>query len=141
MGIKKRTDSLLAHCMLRAALVREGGVEAFEAKVAESGQPSKWQALKIATKVTPLASRVAGFVVMWALAMQDEGRDTYSITEYQRYWHEGERQTYRLQREFRELWPEFETPNELALQMLQQIDRKASKREAMSLPMKLQVSA
>ena len=35
-----------------------------------------------------------------------------------RFWKETERNAYRLQREFRELWPEFETPNELAGRLL-----------------------
>ena len=68
----------------------------------------------LSLKVTPKASRVAAFIVLWALAMRDEGKDAYTITEYQRYYNESERQAYRDQAEFRELWPEFETPNELA---------------------------
>ena len=46
-------------------------------------------------KVTPKASRVAGFIVLWALAMKDEGKDAYTISEYQRYYNENERQAYR----------------------------------------------
>jgi hypothetical protein len=69
-------------------------------------------------KVTPKASRVAGFITLWATAMRIEERDSFSITEYQRYWNESERQAYRRQVEFRELWPEYETPNELANQIL-----------------------
>jgi hypothetical protein len=141
MVSKQRTDSLLAHCLLRAAIVEEGGLQAVEKKHALGEQLSKWQALKVATKVTPTASRVAGFIVLWAVAMQDDRRDSYSITEYQRYWKESERQAYRLQRDFRELWPEFDTPDELARQIIEHLDRRVSKRDAMSLPMKLQVSA
>jgi hypothetical protein len=50
---------------------------------------------------------------VWGIAMHDEGRDEFTITEYQRYWNESERQAYRRQVEFRELWREYETPNEL----------------------------
>jgi hypothetical protein len=78
---------------------------------------------------------------MWAVAMKMEKRDEFSITEYERYWNEGERQTYRLQKEFRELWPEYETPNELARQILRQIDAKASRRDVATLPMRLMVAA
>jgi hypothetical protein len=70
-----------------------------------------------------------------------EERDEYSITEYERYWNEGERQTYRVQKEFRELWPEFETPNELARELAQYIDKKMSKRDVTTLPMRLMVTA
>jgi hypothetical protein len=73
--------------------------------------------------------------------MRDEGVTEFSITEYQRYWHEPERQTYRLQREFRELWPEFETPNELARQIVKLIDDRVTARDAVSLPAHLMVTA
>jgi hypothetical protein len=79
-------------------------------------------------------------MVMWAAAMHDEGADAFSITEYQRYWNEGERQTYRLQHEFRELWPEFETPNEFARQIVSQLDANTSKREIAMLPARIQVN-
>ncbi len=92
-------------------------------------------------KVTPKASRVATFIVLWAVAMRAENLADFSITEYQRYWNEGERQAYRLQREFRELWPEFETPNELARQIVKYLEGKTSKREVASLPSRLQVTA
>jgi hypothetical protein len=95
----------------------------------------------LGVKVTPKASRVATFIVLWSVAMLEEARDDYSITEYQRYWNEGERQAYRLQKEFRELWPEFETPNELAREVVKLLHRRISKRDAASLPLKLQVTA
>ena len=96
----------------------------------------------MAVKASPKASRVAGFVVLWAAAMRDEGVEEFSITEYQRYWREGERQAYRLQKEFRELWPEFDTPNELARQIVRHLNaRKATKREVAALPTTVQVTA
>ena len=70
--------------------------------------------------------------------MMDEGRDEYTITEYQRYWNESERQAYRLQAEFRELWPEFETPNEFARQIA---GTSMSKRRREMLPTRLMVTA
>ena len=60
--------------------------------------------------------------------------------EYQRYWNENERRAYRLQKEFRELWPEFETPNELARMLMSQIGATKPAEVAM-LPGKLQVTA
>ena len=134
----KRKDLLLAHCVARAVVADLGGLKEAEARF-EAGnlKVNAWMGVK----ATPKASRVAGFIILWAAAMRAEGRDSYSITEYQRYWKENERQAYRLQREFRELWPEFETPNELARQLVKQLDAKVNKREAASLPLKLQVSA
>jgi len=135
-------DSVFAHCVARGVIAEQGGVEAATAKYGPRAERlSKWSALKAVAKVTPKASRVATFIVLWALAMRDEKADAFSITEYQRYWNEGERQAYRAQREFRELWPEWETPNELARQIVEHVDARLSKKEAASLPLKLQVVA
>jgi hypothetical protein len=135
-------DSLLAHCMVRAIVADEGGGDAATAKYGAGAPPiSKWAGVKVVAKVTPKASRVAGFIVMWAVAMMLEERDEYSITEYERYWKEGERQTYRAQKEFRELWPEYETPNELARELVKHLDKKINKRDVATLPMRLMVTA
>jgi hypothetical protein len=131
-------DSILGHCLARATIASVGGwdaaVEQFEAGELKV---NAW----LGVKVTPKASRVATFIVLWSVAMLEEDRDEYSITEYQRYWNESERHAYRVQNEFRELWPEFETPNELASQIVKQVDRRTAKRDAAKLPMVLQVEA
>jgi hypothetical protein len=138
-----KKDSIIAHCLMRAIIEEQGGIEAAVEKYGPKAERlSKWSAIKTAAKVTPKATRVAGFIVMWAVAMRDEGKDEFSITEYQRWWNEGERQTYRLQGEFRELWPELETPNDLARQIAKQVDEKlGSKRDVAALPLQLQMVA
>jgi hypothetical protein len=136
-----KKDSLLSHCLARAFVAEEGGEEAAAAKYGERAERlGKWTAVKAAVRLTPKASRVAAFVIMWAIAMREEGRDEFSITEYQRFWNEGERQAYRLQVEFRELWPEFDTPNELARQLVKHLDAKVAAKDAGSLATKLQVT-
>jgi hypothetical protein len=80
--------------------------------------------MKLVVKATPKASRVAAFIVLWAWAMREEGRDSFTITDFQRHWNEGERQAYRHQAEFRELWPEMETPDELARQIVPHLSDK-----------------
>jgi hypothetical protein len=136
-----RRDSLLAHCIARAIIHDQGGIEAaVDSYGPKAERLSKWAAVKAAAKVTPKAARVAAFIVMWAAAMMDEGAEEYSITEYERYWHEGERQTYRLQKEFRELWPEYETPSELARLIIGQVDEKLTKRDIAALPARLMVT-
>lgn len=140
---QRRLDSLLAHCIARGVIAEQGGIEqAVETYGVRAERLSKWAALRTAAKVTPKASRVAGFIVMWAVAMADDKVEAYSITEYQRYWNEGERQAYRLQSEFRELWTEFETPNELASQIVSSLkSQKMSKRQIATLPATLRVEA
>jgi len=129
---------LLAHCLVRAVIAAEGREKLEEQLAAGDLQVTAWTG----AKATPKASRVATFIVLWAKAMHDERLEEFSITEYQRYWRESERQAYRLQREFRELWPEFDTPNDLAPQIVSHLAaKKATKREIASLPMTLQVRA
>lgn len=131
-------DSLLMHCLVRVMMLADGDLDSVKARF-EAGElkPTAWGA----AKAMPKAMRVATFIVLWATAMRAEGKDGYSITEYQRYWDEGERAAYRVQKEFRELWPEFETPNQFAQQIVKQMDTKATKKEIASLTMKLQVDA
>jgi hypothetical protein len=137
----RRKESLLAHCIARAVIHEQGGIDAaVETYGPQAERLSKWAAVKAAARVTPKASRVAAFIVMWAAAMMDGDADALSISEYERYWHEGERQTYRLQNEFRELWPEYETPNELARLVIRHVDDKLSKRDIATLPARLMVT-
>ena len=128
VGRKRKQDTLLAHCIARALIDDAGGLEAAKEKYGEDAETlaaqNKWRQVRLLLKVTPKASRVAGFVILWALAMKAEGRDAYTISEYQRYYNENERKAYRDQAEFRELWIEFETPNELATQILPQLKGK-----------------
>jgi hypothetical protein len=46
-----------------------------------------------------------------------------------------------LQAESRDLWPEFETPNELAKQVVKHLDASLSRREIATLPTRLTVIA
>lgn len=139
---RKALDTILGHCIARAVMRDEGGLDAAVARYGPNAE--RWSTLsklRAVTKATPKASRVASFIVLWAVGMAEEGKDEYSITEYQRYWNESERQAYRVQVEFRELWPEFETPNELAQQIVKHVNRRLAKRDAAKLPMTLQVVA
>lgn len=112
-----------AHCLVRALAHNEGGPEALLQKFGNDvPDTSKWAAVRAAAKATPLASRVAGFIVQWAIAMRIDAKDGYSITEYQRFWSENERKAYRLQAEFASCGPEFDTPNELAAQIVKYVD-------------------
>jgi hypothetical protein len=136
-------NSIIAHCIARAVIHEQGGIEAATEKYGATAERlGKWEALKTAARVTPKAARVAGFIVFWAIGMRESEMDEFSITEYQRYWNENERQAYRLQKEFRELWPEYETPHELAKQIVKHLDdRKRSKGDVATLPAQLQVVA
>jgi hypothetical protein len=139
---KKRQDSLLAHCIARAIIADAGGESAAREKWGDDAEElraaSRWEQMRLTVKATPKASRVAAFIVLWASAMKEEKRDGYTITEYQRYYNEAERKAYRDQAEFRELWPEFETPDELARQVVPHLRGRVS---TTKLPSSVQVTA
>ena len=116
---RENKDSLIVHCLSRAVIAANGWEKSEKQAKEGTLKVNQW----IGARVAPKATRVALFIGSWAAAMRVEGRDEYTITEYMRYWNEGERRAYRLQEEFRELWPEFGengTPNELALQIVKQ---------------------
>ena len=122
---KPTKDALIVHCLGRAYLAANGWEESEEQAKAGEFKVNQWKAARVA----PKATRVALFITSWAAAMRAEGRDDYTITEYARFWRETERQAYRLQEEFRELWPEFKdtNPTQLALQIVNQGELTLSK--------------
>lgn len=134
----KAMDTVFGHCVARA-LLHEAGIEPGKGLYGEG--VSKWEAMRATMRVTPKAMRVATFIVFWAVGMSEEGKDAYSITEYQRRWNENERQAYRVQNEFRELWPGMDTPDDLARHLVRQLEARISKKEAARLPLTLQVEA
>ena len=142
MSKRRKQDTLLAHCLARAVIDEAGGLDAAKERYGDDASTlaaqSKWRQVRLLMKVTPKASRVAGFIILWALAMKAEGKDAYTISEYQRYYNENERKAYRDQAEFRDLWVEFETPNELAGQILPQL---RGKLDATKLPSTVTVVA
>jgi len=134
----KAMDTILGHCVARAILV-EAGIE--PGKGVYGHGVSKWEAMRATVRVTPKAMRVATFIVFWAVGMRELGRDSYSLTEYQQRWNESERTAFRLQSEFRDLWREYDTPDELARQIVGHLDARVSAREAAKLPMKVELLA
>ena len=103
-----KKDTILGHCIARAVIADAGGEEAAAALHA-----TKWQAFKLAAKVTPRASRVASFVAMWGLAMYDLGRDELTVDEYAEWANEPRATAFRRAAEYRELWGGVDV-NELA---------------------------
>lgn len=57
--------------------------------------------------------RVATFICQWTMAQQSLGR-VPMVREYSRWWREPERTTYKYLSEFREIFPELETPAPIA---------------------------
>jgi hypothetical protein len=90
-----------------------------------------------AVKATPMASRVAAFVALWATALLDLDTDTLGPEAYARWAAESPRTVYRRLADFRELWPEYELPNELARLLADEAKRRGSRRADPSLALAL----
>jgi hypothetical protein len=111
-----KTDTILAHCIARAVIADAGGEETAKAKYgdeAEGLKQSKWQAFRVAAKLTPRASRVAAFISLWGLALDDLDRDELTVDEYADWANEARATAFRRAADYRELWPEVDI-NELA---------------------------
>lgn len=134
-GVRKpQREALIVHCLARAVIARNGWEKSEQEAKAGRLRLNQW----VGARVAPKATRVALFITSWAAAMGAEGRDEFTITEYARFWNEVEREAYRYQREFRELWPEYETPNELARKVLE-ADGAGLKRETRPAPLPVTV--
>lgn len=134
-GVRKpQREALIVHCLARAVIARNGWEKSEQEAKAGRLRLNQW----VGARVAPKATRVALFITSWAAAMEAEGRDEFTITEYARFWNEVEREAYRYQREFRELWPEYETPNELARKVLQ-ADGAGLKKETRPAPLPVTV--
>lgn len=125
MAVKEqRIDSLLGHCMARA-MIANG--------VREPGQATPWAAMK----ATPKASRVAAFIALWAQALIDNDADEIGIEDFARWSGGSIRTAYRRQVDFRELWPEYETPNEIAYRVVVALVTRGSTRADASVAVAL----
>ena len=110
-----RTDTILAHCIARAVIAEAGGEEAAKDRYGEQAEvlrASKWQSFKVAAKVTPRASRVAAFISLWGLALDDLDRDELTVDEYAEWANESRATAFRRAAEYRELWEDVDV-NEL----------------------------
>ena len=113
-----KTDTILGHCLIRAAIADAGGAEAAKERYPAGavGGRHRWQALRVMAKVTPKASRVASFIALWGVALYDLDRDEISVNEYAEWAAQSRATAFRRAGEYRELWPDVEV-NELAGQV------------------------
>jgi hypothetical protein len=109
------TDTILAHCIARAVMADAAGEEAAKGRYGEQAEvlrASKWQSFKVAAKVTPRASRVAAFISLWGLALDDLDRDELTVDEYAEWANEPRATAFRRAAEYRALWGDVDV-NEL----------------------------
>lgn len=65
-------------------------------------------------------ARVAELIVEWAIAREELGRD-FTVSEFSRWWRHTDREqrtAWRRLREFRELFPEYDTPDVIAAEIV-----------------------
>ena len=123
-GMARRPDSLLAHFIARAAAVWI------------DGEPTPWGVVKI----TPRASRLAGFAILWAASMRELGVDELSPETYATLGYDSRATTYRRLHEYGELFPDLSI-DDLGRLILATVDRKTKLRDASKVTLRLPVAA
>lgn len=115
----RKRESLLAHCILNAARVLANEDVSSGRKKADQ-TPSAWDVIRVGVKAQHKGSRVAAFIVLWAVAVDELGEGT-SHAEVQRWMAVQSSATfYRKLAEFRELFPGEDDPERIALMLLRQ---------------------
>lgn len=66
--------------------------------------------------------RVAAFIAQWTMASQSMGRPLV-VADFVEWWREPQSTVYRHLAEFREYFPEFETPQLIADAAIARVDR------------------
>jgi|SRR5581483_1416846 len=99
-----KTDSLLGHCVVRAI-------------VASGEKPTKW----VGFKVAPRAGRLAGWIAMYALALDDLGPEA-SHAAIARWMVDSPATFYRWLAYFRELFHEYDDPAPVAYALLDAVE-------------------
>jgi hypothetical protein len=115
----KAEETLLGHCIARAYVERVGP------EAAADNATSRWKTTHAMVRATPKATRVASFIVLWADALHRAEGDSIGIEEFVDAGYASRSTVYRRQAEFRELWPEHETPNGLARLLLDALDARS----------------
>ncbi len=113
-------NSLLAHCVARsAAAVARADVDS--GRRLATSNASRWDVFRAAGIATMQATRVASFVVAWALAVDTLGADA-THAAIQRELCDSRATFYRKLAEFRELWGDtYDDPTPLAVALLEQV--------------------
>ncbi len=123
--MKTRTDTLLAQCILRAARAH------VDEDIAAGRDPNvaanRRELLRTSWKSTRIGSNAATLTIEWALALDDLNVDALGIEAFGEYSTDSIRTVYRRLVDFRRCWPEYDTPNDLALLVLAESRRRASR--------------
>lgn len=135
----RHSETVLGHCLARA-LLAVAADDVSRGRDAHRAATLREKMLAL-VKATPKASRVAGFIVLWAATLHDGDVETLGIEEFVAQKYASRTSVYRWQREFRLLWPEHETPNALALLVLDAMRRSSDQKLTPLLRIAVRVAA
>ena len=116
-----KQDTLLGQCILRAAaaIVNEDVAGGRDPNV----PPSRRDKGRVMWKATHLGANVTAFVVEWAMALDELDVDELGLERFAGWSSLSRRTAYRRLDDFRRVWPEHDTPNELARLVLAEARR------------------
>lgn len=117
-----KRDSLIAVCAVRAVHAHANDVVA--AGRDPNALPSKGEKMRALWESTTVGSKVAGFILLWAIALDELDTDELGVEAMAEWSNEGRTTVYRRLTQFRRLFPEYDTPNELARDLVEQARRR-----------------
>jgi hypothetical protein len=105
-----------------AFVLHRAGLAYATAAVAGGRDPEKRASVKelwrATIKSTATATRVTALIVMWATALRDKDRESLGIEEYVEWSTDSRTASHRYLAEFRRVFPEWNDPNVIALDVL-----------------------
>ena len=132
-------DSVLAHCIDAAIIHEQGGIEAAVEKYGAEGRAAL-EVVGVEGGGEGNAEGVARSGIHRVLGGSDAGGRAGRVLDHGVPALLGRERAAGVSAagEFRELWPEFETPNEFARKLVTHLDDRTAKKDAAALPMKLE---
>jgi hypothetical protein len=120
-----KRDTILAQCVLRAG--RAIADEHIAAGRDPHTPPTRREMAKAMWQSTRLGAAVASLIVEWALALDELELDELGIEQFATWSVASPRTAYRRLADFRRVWRDHDTPNELAALLLAEARRRGER--------------
>lgn len=120
-----KRDTLIGACITRAAHAHIR--EELDRGRDPDKRATKRETMRALWSSTQDGSKVAALIVLWAIALQELNCDELGIEEFAEWCAESRSTAYRRQAEFRRLFPEYDTPNEVARALAREARRRRTR--------------
>jgi hypothetical protein len=120
------TTTTEARTLLETCVYRAVAAAARETIPGEPRRATRWETAKVIGRASMRASHVASFIVEWALAVRELGQGQPHAA-IERWSSDSSATWYRRLVAFRELFPEYDDPEPIALEINRAVDGKLNR--------------